>query len=114
VDGRRVLVVEDPLVRRLIHGILTRGGYTVEQAEPRRALELLRDPAQKFDLLITNVPQLFVEFASCLPVLYVAASPDAEWVATFARCRALHKPFHPLELVELTRELLENSHATAI
>lgn len=109
----RILAVEDPLVGRLIHGILTRDGYTVVEAEPWRAFELLRDPEEKFAVLITNQPYLFLEFAGSIAVLYVAASPNPEWVARFPRCRALHKPFRPQELIELTRELLGSPCAAA-
>lgn len=114
MDSRRVLVVEDPLVRRLIHGILTRGGYTVVQAEPRLAFELLRDPAEKFALLITNQPYLFFDFAASIPVLYVAAAPEPAWIVRLPRCRALHKPFRPQELIELTRELVDSSRVAAV
>ena len=114
MDSRRVLVVEDPLVRRLIHGILTRGGYTVVQAELWRAFELLSDPGEAFALLITNQPYLFLEFAGNISVLYVAAVPDAEWAAKLPRCRTLHKPFRPQELLELTGKLLGNAWAAAV
>lgn len=111
---RRVLVVEDPLVRRLIHGILTRAGYTVVQAEPWRAFELLRDPVETFALLITNQPYLFLDFTRNMPVLYVAATPDPEWVAILPNCRSLHKPFRPQELIGLTREMLSEACPAAV
>jgi CheY-like chemotaxis protein len=105
----RILVVEDPLVRRLIDGILTRGGYTVVEAEPRRALELLEDETGNIALLITNAPELFLDCAQEVALLYVASFPEPQWVERFSRCRTLHKPFPPQKLLVLTRELLESS-----
>ena len=97
-----------------MQGILTRGGYAVVEAEPWRAVELLRDPGEKFAVLITNQPYLFLDFAVSVPVLYIAATPDPEWTAKFAVCRALRKPFHPHELLDLTSQLLEKSEPAAV
>jgi hypothetical protein len=112
MDSGRVLIVEDLLVRRLIEGILARGGIAAVHAEPRRALALLEEP-NDFALLITNSPQWFAGHGTDIPLLYLAASPDPEWLAKFRRCRALNKPFHPQELLELTRELLQTRRVAA-
>jgi CheY-like chemotaxis protein len=104
--ARRVLVVEDPLVRRLIDGILTRGGFVVTQAEPQRALELLEEYKEEFALVVTNVPELFLEHSSKFALIYVAASPDPQWVEKCAFCRSLAKPFHPNLLLSLANEML--------
>ena len=109
----RVLVVEDPLVRRLIEGIFVRAGFAVTQAEPQRALALLDDTQRHFELLITNVPELFADRGFDLPVLYIAASPDPQWLLKFPLCRALQKPFHPRQLLDLAHELLVASRARA-
>ena len=103
---QRILVVEDPLVRRLIDGILTRGGYTVVEAEPRRALELLQQGTEEIALLVTNTPGLFLDWAQQVALLYVAAFPEPQWAEKFPRCRVLPKPFAPQKLLALARELL--------
>jgi len=102
----RVLVVEDPLVRRLIDGILTRGGFEVMQAEPQHALQLLAEQKEEFALVVTNAPQLFLTRPCNFALLYVAASPDPDWPRKCPRCRALRKPFHPKALLDLALELV--------
>jgi two-component system, cell cycle sensor histidine kinase and response regulator CckA len=53
----RILVVEDqPQVRRLVERLLERAGYLVLSAEDgTAALELLRDPVEEIDLLLTDM-----------------------------------------------------------
>jgi len=102
----RILVVEDPLVRKLIDEILTRGGYAVVEAEPRPALDLLRDQTDKVALLVTNTPGAFLDYAQQVALLYVATFPEPRWAEKFPRCRGLPKPFSPQKLLLLTRELL--------
>ena len=106
---KRVLVVEDPLVRRLIDGILTRGGYTVVEAEPRRALTLLQQATEEIGLLVTNTPELFLDSAQQVALLYVAAFPEQQWAEKFPRCRVLPKPFPPQKLLALAQELLKTA-----
>ena len=103
----RILVVEDPLVRRLIDDILTRVGYTVVEADPEHARELLADKTEKIALLVTNTPERFADYAQAVPLLYVSAFPEPRTARQFPRCRALAKPFAPLTLLALARELLE-------
>jgi DNA-binding response OmpR family regulator len=109
----RVLIAEDPLVRKLIAGILAREGIAATQAEPQRAPTLLDEPHHGFTLLITNAPYLFADRGLDVPLLYLAAAPDLQWLAKFPRSRALHKPFRPHELVAVVRELLEGGRAAA-
>ena len=112
--AKRVLVVEDPLVRRLIDGILRRGGFEVIQAETQHALQLIDDQTQQFALVVTNMPQLFLNRPHNFALIYVAASPDPRWPEEYPRCRALAKPFQPAALLALARELVEGeSGATA-
>jgi DNA-binding response OmpR family regulator len=112
--GWRVLVVEDPLVGRLVDGILTRGGFEVVQADPQGALELMQDPSEKFSLVVTNTPDLFLNRASEFALLYLAASPDPQWIVRCPRCRALAKPFHPKDLLALALELVGAGSVTAV
>lgn len=99
-----VLVVEDPTIRRLLTGILTRAGFSVTEAEPWHGVNYLREQLE-FDLLITNSPTPFLEFADRIPVLYMAASPDPKVAACFRKCAMLQKPFRPSDLVALAGEL---------
>jgi len=103
--------VEDPLVRRLIGGILTRDGYTAVEAGPGHALKLLEDAGANIALLVTNTPELFADYAARLALLYVSSYPEDRWSKQFARCRVLSKPFLPHKLVALTHELLEPMRA---
>jgi hypothetical protein len=103
--AQSVLVVEDPLVCKLIGGILQRVGYHVTEAELRCGIGHLRNQVERFSLLITNSPAAFLEFAEAVPVIYVAAIPDPEIARRFRRCAMLSKPFLPSRLVELAREM---------
>ncbi len=110
-DAGCVLIVEDPLVRRFVGGILKRQGYVVLEAELADALRTLRDGLRAVSLLITNVPAHFFEFAETLPLIYVAAFPDPELADRFRRCRTLRKPFRPGELTAHAAELAPPENA---
>jgi DNA-binding response OmpR family regulator len=99
------LIVEDPMIRRLVGGILKREGYAVIEAELEEALRTLRDAPGTVSLLVTNVPGDFFEFAETLPVIYVAAFPDPALAGRFRHCRALRKPFRPGDLALCAAEL---------
>ena len=100
-----VLVVEEPAIRKLIGGILKRGGYRVTEADPNHGLDCLRNKTESFTLLVTNSPEGFLEFAKTVPVIYVAAMPDPELAQRFRHCAMLPKPFVPHRLIELAGEL---------
>jgi two-component system cell cycle sensor histidine kinase/response regulator CckA len=55
--ARRILLVEDEDgVRRVVHRLLTRAGYEVEEARVgQEALALVGDDIQRFDLVLTDV-----------------------------------------------------------
>jgi hypothetical protein len=55
--------------------------------------------------VITNTPGLFAAFAEQVPVLYLAAIPEAGLTTRFRACRAIRKPFHPAQLLEAVEEL---------
>jgi hypothetical protein len=99
------LIVEDPLIRRFVGGILRRAGFVVVEAELDEALRTLRDTPDAVSLLITNVPAHFLEFAETLPLIYDAAFPDPELAERFRRCRMLRKPFRPGDLATFAAEL---------
>jgi hypothetical protein len=102
---KAALIVEDPLIRKLVGGILKREGFAVVEAEVDEALRTLRAVPGAFSLLVTNVPAHFLEFAETLPLIYDAAFPDPALAARFRRCRTLRKPFHPDELAACAAEL---------
>jgi hypothetical protein len=102
------LVVEDPLVSRLIGGILKRAGYCVTEADTRRGVEQLRDWPDRYNLLITNTPGAFLEFAERVPLIYVAANPDEDLAARFSHCVPLTKPFLPVRLLEVAGHLVDS------
>ena len=99
------LIVEDPMIRKFVGGILKREGYVVIEAELEAALRTLRGAPDAVSLLITNVPGNFLEFAETHPLIYVAAFPDPALADRFRRCRALRKPFHPGDLALCAAEL---------
>ncbi|HWB83623.1 MAG TPA: hypothetical protein VG675_05760 [Bryobacteraceae bacterium] len=105
-NPRRVLVVEDLMILRYLSALLGRRGYTVTKADAATAAEMLRT-SQRPDVLITNTPADFVEFAGTIPLLYLAASPDTIVAAQFSRCRVVRKPFQPEKLLEALAELLD-------
>jgi len=93
------------MVRRFLHNLLQRGGYSVVEAERTRALELLRSAEGEDCLVITNTPGLFLPFADRVRIIYLAACPDAALAALFGRCRVLRKPFHPPDLLAAVKDL---------
>jgi hypothetical protein len=66
---------------------------------------MLSSDTEQVDLIITNSPKDFLRFADCVPLLYIAAAPDAELASRFLWCRVLQKPFHPDQLVAAVRDL---------
>ncbi len=72
---------------------------------PQQALDLLNLSKKPMGLVITNAPGIFLPFAGQLALIYLAASPDLDLAARFQSCRALQKPFHPVEFLEVVRSL---------
>ena len=100
-----VVVVEDPLVSKLLRTVLRRHGYDVKLASPEEAASLLADPDANIGVLLTNTPGMFVEFSQRVPLLYLSSSPDALFEAVFHSCRVVRKPFVPEELIRAVSEL---------
>ncbi len=101
-----VLVVEDPLVSKLVRTVLQRHGYSVKVASPEEAAFLLGDPDAHIGVLLTNTPDRFLEFSQQLPLLYLSSSPDELFEAAFHSCRVVRKPFVPGELIRTLNELV--------
>jgi hypothetical protein len=100
-----VLVVEDSFVGSFLRTALTQKGYEVVCAKAAEAIAILRDPKRSVGLLITNAPACFEGFPE-VPMLYIAALPEAERMTPFHNCRALRKPFYPAQLFASIQELL--------
>jgi CheY-like chemotaxis protein len=104
-----VLVVEDPFIRKFMHDVLCRHGYQTLDADESRGVQLICGSQVKVNLLITNIPQAFLNCANRVPLLYVAAVPDLDLAARFRACKVLAKPFHPGDLVAAVDELAQHS-----
>jgi len=102
----QVLIVEDPLVRRLIGGILKRSGFSVIEAGTVRAIEMLEGEKEEVALLVTNVPEHFLKWSQTVALVYVASFPDPSKAGKFRRCRMLPKPFHPQALTDAANAVL--------
>ena len=107
--GYTLVVVEDILISRLVKTVLEKHGYTAVVADPPKAAGILRSAAPKPDILLTNKPGPFLEFATRIPLLYLTSSPDPTLQAAFRRCRVVRKPFSPDELISAVSELHQNA-----
>jgi DNA-binding response OmpR family regulator len=104
-----IVVVEDPVVRKFLRTVLERQGYTVLSGGVPDGLAALRDGSQEVQLLVTNVPAAFTEFAGRVPLLYLAALPDLSMASPYRNSRVLSKPFHPRRLLASVQELIQRS-----
>jgi CheY-like chemotaxis protein len=117
-----ILVVEDDgRLRSQIADALVRSGHAVEEASGgNEALGRLR--LKRYDLLLTDlmmdqgtgfdVLEWVRENAPGLPVLICSSYAKPENLKTFLTTqfyRIVRKPFRPVELVELVRELLQTA-----
>jgi len=102
-----VLVVEDPLVSKLVKSVLQRHGYEVKMAARAEAAALLEQPDSDIGILLTNSPAIFLEFCERVPLLYLTSSPDMLLESAFNWCRVVIKPFVPEDLVRAVSELAE-------
>jgi len=101
-----VIIVEDPLVSKLLRTVLQRHGYPVKLASPQEAAWLLADSGANIGALLTNTPGMFLEFSQRVPLLYLTSSPDVLFEAAFHSCRVVRKPFAPEELILALHELM--------
>jgi hypothetical protein len=85
--------------------VLQKHGYTVVMAGTSEAAGILRATNAPDEILLTNAPSDFLEFAEKIPLLYLTSSPDPEMQAAFRSCRVVRKPFAPNELVEAVADL---------
>ncbi len=118
----RILVVDDEeLVLKVALAALRRAGYDVQAApSAARALELLHEPAQKIDLVVTDLMMPLMNgrqlMERCreqgleLPFLFVSGYSDGGIHRDFVLERGislLKKPYRPSELVSAVRGVLD-------
>jgi len=92
-------------VGSFLRAVLQKRGHKVVTGDAVRVSELLRQGKVDADVVITNQPEAFLEFAGRLPLLYIAANPDPELASRFSQCRALPKPFRNEELLRAVEQL---------
>jgi hypothetical protein len=103
--GKTLIVVEDVLISKLVRSVLQKKGRSAVVATPAEATELLRAPESITRILVTNTPDLFLEFAESVPLLYLTSSPTLQLQYAFRNCRVVRKPFVPNDLVKAIDEL---------
>jgi CheY-like chemotaxis protein len=102
---KALVVVEDVLISKLVRTVMQKHGYSVVTVGPSEATGILRSATAPGEILLTNSPSHFLEFAEKIPLLYLTSSPDPEMQSAFRSCRVVRKPFAPNELVEAIAEL---------
>lgn len=100
----RILVVEDPAICSYLCAVLKRQGYLTSHADGDQALAMIRRDGEP-DLLITDEPAMFLEFANALSVLYTASCPDLDVAEKFFACQVLIKPFRQADLLGAVKTL---------
>ena len=101
-----ILVVEDPLVSKLVRAVLQRHGYEVSLATPGEASAVLAAPDCKVGVLVTNQPDAFLDYSDRVPLLYLSSNPDVLLEEAFRFCRVVLKPFTPGQLVSAVGALV--------
>jgi CheY-like chemotaxis protein len=103
--GKTLIVVEDLLISKLVRSVLQKKGHSTVVATPAEATAMLRAPESTAPILVTNTPDLFLEFAERVPLLYLTSSPNLQLQYAFRKCRVVRKPFVPNDLVQAIDEL---------
>ncbi|MBT9587785.1 response regulator [bacterium] len=126
--GTILVVEDDPLVRLLAERVLEFYGYHILTAENGlKGLEVLRERGDSVNLLLTdvNMPEMgggrlaehVRELLPALPVLFMSAHHEEEFLhqgALAARLHYIQKPFDPDDLVRKVQATLRNSAGPAV
>ena len=100
-----MLVVEDPFIFQYLNRLLAPRGYRLIRAGAPDAAALLRAGDCGVSLLISNVPEEFLEFAERTPLVYLSSTPNPSLAARFRACRTVCKPFRAETLLSAMEEL---------
>lgn len=118
-----ILVVEDqPEVCEVVSTMLQSFGFRVlSSLDPTEALMIAADPTVQIDLLITDDympqmrgPELAARVRAIRPairVLFMTGSIQNERLEAFPEADLIEKPFHPGELRQKVREVLDRRRA---
>ena len=104
--------MEDPFIFQYLDRLLTPHGYVVMGAGARQAAVALGSGGRGADVLISNAPEQFLEFAERIPLVYLSSTPDACLAARFRACRTVRKPFHAQVLLAAIAELTGAARGT--
>jgi DNA-binding response OmpR family regulator len=102
-----VVVVEDPLVSKLVRAVLQRRGYEVKLAGIEEAAALLASASPRALVLVTNSPDAFLQFAERVPLVYLTSAPNLLLESAYSACQVVVKPFIPADLVRAVDALTE-------
>jgi len=117
-----ILVVEDePMVRALIKGVLTKHGYKViDMALATEALAISADVLDSIDLLLTDISmpggvsgidlaRQFKTTKNDLKVIYISGFPiTLDMTELVEGINFIRKPFQPEELLDIIKNMLGN------
>ena len=119
-DGKETILVADdePLVRNMLHNVLTSHGYSVITAEDgQEALDKYHDGKDKIDLIVLDVVMPKKDgITTCNEIK--SKNPNALVLLTSGylsdlinsdNLDILQKPFSPVELVKRIRHTLDNA-----
>jgi hypothetical protein len=99
VDPGVIIVIEDLFIRKFLRCALARVGFRTVEMDAPAARDFVRDGAH-VKALITNKPEVCVDWASEIPLVYTTSCPDPDAMRGFTRGLVLQKPFHAHQLVE--------------
>jgi hypothetical protein len=105
VDPGVILVIEDAFIRKFLSCALARAGFLPVEMEVPAAADFVRSGGVPVKALITNKPEVCVEWASGIPLVYTTSCPDPDAMRGFTRGRVLQKPFHAHQLLDALNEV---------
>jgi len=105
VDPGVIIVIEDAFIRKFLHCALERAGFRAVEMEALAAADFVRSGGAPVKALITNKPEVCVQWASGIPLVYTTSCPGPDAMQGFTRGRVLQKPFHAHQLLDALNEV---------